>query len=146
MEAFSPVSSTARPKILRDYREYLRARDGIVDVTERTLSKREDAMRRFLTAGDRWMDRELFDRQYQRFDPKRETPPETLLLLALVKVNAAEAYGVHQTIDGALGRARRSDDDTELVLLVEESYHTRILLSVRSVTSTMPSRARRYSR
>jgi hypothetical protein len=129
MEAFSPVSRSARPAILRDYRAYLQARDGLVDATQRTLSKREAGMQRFLVAGDRWMDREIFELQYERFDPKRDTPPETLLLLALVKVNAAEAYGVHQTIDGALERARRSDDDTELVLLVEEFYHTKILLS-----------------
>ncbi|HMG24471.1 MAG TPA: hypothetical protein VK607_24210 [Kofleriaceae bacterium] len=107
----------------------MQARDGLVDPTQRTLSKREAGMRRFLVAGDRWMDRELFARQYERFDPRRPTSRETLLLLALVKVNAAEAYGVHHTIDGALERARRSDDDTELVLLVEESYHTKILLS-----------------
>ena len=80
-------------------------------------------------ATDRWIDRERFALQYERFDPARDTSPETLLLLALVKVNAAEAYGVHRTIDGALERAQRSDDDTELVLLVEEFYHTRILLS-----------------
>jgi hypothetical protein len=116
------------PAILRQYREYLQARDGIVDVTNRTLSKREDAMQRFLVTGDRWIDRALFERQSRRFDPRRNTPPETLLLLALVKVNAAEAYGVHRTIDGALRRARGSDD-TELVLLVEEFYHTKILLS-----------------
>jgi hypothetical protein len=128
MDPFSAVSRTARPAILRQYREYLQARDGIVDVTNRTLSKREDAMQRFLVTGDRWIDRELFARQSRRFDPRRNTPAETLLLLALVKVNAAEAYGVHRTIDGALQRARGSDD-TELVLLVEEFYHTRILLS-----------------
>jgi len=129
MEAFSPVARTARPAILRDYRAYLRARDGVVDVMNRTLSRREPGMRRFLVAGDRWLDRELFIRQYRRFDPARDTPPETLLLLALVKVNAAEAYGVQRTIDGALERASGSNDDTELVLLVEEFYHTKILLS-----------------
>jgi hypothetical protein len=129
MEPFSPVSRAARPAILRDYREYLRARDGIVDVTNRTLSKREDGMRRFLVAGDRWIDRELFELQYQRFEPGRATSPETLLLLALVKVNTAEAYGVQRTIDGALRRAHGASDDTELVLLVEEFYHTKILLS-----------------
>jgi hypothetical protein len=129
MEAFSPVARSERPAILRDYREYLRTRDGIVDVMNRTLSRREQGMQRFLVAGDRWLDRELFMRQYRRFDPRRDTPPETLLLLALVKVNTAEAYGVHRTIDGALERANGSNDDTELVLLVEEFYHTRILLS-----------------
>jgi len=129
MEAFSAVSRAARPALLRDYRQYLRARDGIVDVTNRTLSKREDGLRRFLVAGDRWMDRELFERQYRHFDRKRDTSAEMLLLLALVKVNTAEAYGVHRTIAGALERAHGSNDDTELVLLVEEFYHTKILLS-----------------
>jgi hypothetical protein len=129
MEPFSPVSKTARPAILRHYREYLQARDGLVDATQRTLSKREERMRGFFVAGDRSIDRELFQLQYERFDPKRSTCREMLLLLALVKVNVAEAYGVQQTIDGALERAQRSDDDTELMLLVEESYHTKILLS-----------------
>ncbi len=129
MDPFSPVPRTARPLILRQYRQYLQARDGLVDATNRTLSKREAGMRRFLVSGDRWIDRELFELQYERFDPRRDTSPETLLLLALVKVNAAEAYGVHRTLDGALERARRSDDTTELVLLVEEFYHTKILLS-----------------
>lgn len=129
MDTFSPISRRARPAILRQYREFLQARDGIVDPANRTLSKREDGMRRFLVSGDRWIDRELFELQYERFDPRRATSAEMLLLLALVKVNAAEAYGVHRTIDGALARARRSDDATELILLVEEFYHTKILLS-----------------
>lgn len=129
MDAFSPISRRARPAILRQYREFLQTRDGIVDATHRTLSKREDGMRRFEVVGDRWIDRALFERQYERFDPRRATPPEMLLLLALVKVNAAEAYAVHRTIDGALAHARRSNDATELILLVEEFYHTKILLS-----------------
>jgi hypothetical protein len=141
MQAFSPICKQARPGLLREYREYLRTRDGIVDPAARTLSHREAGMQRFLAAEDRRagggddgpddgpIDRALFERQYARFDPRRDTPPEMLLLLALVKVNAAEAYGVQRTIDGALARAGRSDDDTELVLLVEEFYHTRILLS-----------------
>jgi hypothetical protein len=182
MKAFSAIDKTARPALLRDYRAYLQARDGIVDATARTLSKREAGIQRFLVGdairgdgrdggdggggrgagrgdgrgdggdagrgdgrgdgsdafggdapgairGDGRIDRALFELQYRRFDPRRATPPEMLLLLALVKVNAAEAYGVQRTIDGALARAGRCADDTELVLLVEESYHTRILLS-----------------
>lgn len=129
MDAFSPISRRARPAILRQYRAYLQARDGIVDATNRTLSKREDAMQRFLASGDRGIDRALFARQYERFDPTRDTSPEMMLLLALVKVNAAEAYGVHRTIDGALARAQLAGDFTEVVLLVEEFYHTKILLS-----------------
>jgi hypothetical protein len=129
MDLFSPLAKDARRTRLKDYREYLRARDGVVDLSRRTLSKREEDMARFLVGGRREIDRALFERQYERFDAKRTTSPEALLLLALVKVNAAEAWGVNRTFDGALERARRSADDTEVVLLVEEVYHTRILLS-----------------
>jgi hypothetical protein len=52
-----------------------------------------------------------------------------LLLLALVKVNAAESWGVNQTFESAIERASAADDDTELIVLCEEFYHTKILLS-----------------
>jgi hypothetical protein len=133
MNVFAAVPKHARPAIRADYRAFLHARDGVMDLANRTLSKREAAMARFLAPGERAgecaIDRELFERQHERFDARRATSPEALLLLALVKVNAAEAWGVHRTFDGALGRAKRSDDDTEVVLLVEEFYHTKILLS-----------------
>ena len=129
MNVFAAIPKDARPAIRHDYRAFLQARDGVVDLTSRTLSKREAAMGRFLAPGQRDIDRELFKLQYDRFDARRATSPEALLLLALVKVNAAEAWGVNRTFDGALERATRSDDDTEVVLLVEEFYHTKILLS-----------------
>src|SRR5262245_2224357 len=110
MDAFSPISRAARPALLRDYRAFLHHRDGVVDVTQRTLSKREDGMQRFLVAGDRPIDRQLFAWQYAHFDRTFPISAEMLLLLALVKVNAAEAYGVRRTIDGALARAQRSAD------------------------------------
>jgi len=129
MNVFAAVPKPARATIRRDYRAFLHARDGVMDLANRTLSKRETAMARFLAPGQRDIDRELFERQYERFDARRATSPEALLLLALVKVNAAEAWGVNRTFDGALDRAKHSDDDTEVVLLVEEFYHTKILLS-----------------
>jgi hypothetical protein len=52
-----------------------------------------------------------------------------LLLLALVKVNAAEAYGVAQNFQRVMSRAIKNKDDAELRILCEEGYHTRILLS-----------------
>jgi hypothetical protein len=51
------------------------------------------------------------------------------LLLALVKVNSAEAYGVSRSFERTLSRALANDDDAELRILCEEGYHTRILLS-----------------
>lgn len=126
---FTPLARSDRQRELEAYRDYLAARDGVVDVEARTLSKREASMARFRISGNREIDRALFDRQYARFDPLCPTPREMLLLLALVKVNAAEAWGVNRTFDLALAHARRTADDTEVVLLVEETYHTRILLS-----------------
>jgi hypothetical protein len=56
-----------------------------------------------------------------------------LLLLALVKVNAAEAFGVSKTFGKAMKRALTDNDDVESLLLIEETYHTRILLSSASL-------------
>jgi len=75
------------------------------------------------------LDRAQFHAQYARFEPTRPMPREALLLMALIKTNAAEAYGVTQTFDMVHQRAIRGQDDVELLLLVEETYHTRILLS-----------------
>jgi hypothetical protein len=113
------------------YRMFLDARDGTPDVERRTLSRREEAMARYARplAGRRHMDQALFDAQYASFDPKRMTSAEMLLLIALVKVNAAESYGVNQAYDKVFQRAVENEDDLELVLLIEETYHTRILLS-----------------
>jgi len=52
-----------------------------------------------------------------------------LLLLALVKVNSAEAYGVARNFQRTMDRALKNNDDAELRTLCEEGYHTRILLS-----------------
>jgi hypothetical protein len=75
------------------------------------------------------MDRSLFDAQYASFNPAVQTPPEILLLIALVKVNAVESFGVNQTYEKVFRRAVKHDDTLELALLIEETYHTRILLS-----------------
>ena len=56
-------------------------------------------------------------------------PPELLLLLALVKINAAEAFGVNTCYESVLRRALKNDDRCELTVMVEETYHTRILVS-----------------
>ena len=75
------------------------------------------------------MDGALFDAQYARFDPSQAMSDEMVFLLSLCKVNAAEAYGVERTAAVAERHARETGSDTEMRLLVEEHYHTRILLS-----------------
>jgi hypothetical protein len=115
----------------KQYRAFLSERDGEVDFNRRTLSRREAKMQKYEQplARLREMDEPTFAKQYERYDESRRTSPEMLLLLALVKVNAAEAFGVSKTFGKAMKRAILEDDDLESVLLVEETYHTRILLS-----------------
>jgi hypothetical protein len=131
LDIFRTLPADARRENLASYREFLAARDGTKDLDKRQLSRREEGMLRYERPLSRIrdIDRDLFKSQYDAFDPKVETPPETLLLLALVKVNGAEAYGVERTYDVALRRALKSQDECELTLLCEETYHTRILLS-----------------
>lgn len=126
---FSVIPEAARREGREAYRSFLAARDGVLDVERRTLSRREESMRRFSAIGARAIDRALFDAQYARFDPRQKTPPEILLLLTMAKVNAAEAFGVGRTIDGALAHAAKTGDELELMVLIEEVYHTKILLS-----------------
>jgi hypothetical protein len=131
LDIFRTLSGDARRENLASYREFLIARDGEKDLQKRQLSRREQGMARYERplSRIREIDRDLFKAQYDAFDPKVEMSPEMLLLLALVKVNGAEAYGVERTYDVALRRALKSQDECELTLLCEETYHTRILLS-----------------
>jgi hypothetical protein len=131
LDLFSPVPPEARRENLGAYRQFLAARDGDVDPENRTLTRREEKMQDYLSpvSNPRPLDRALFDRQYADFDPRVETSEEMLLLLAMVKTNALESYGVNRGFNKAYKKAIRNDDDLELILLIEETYHTRILLS-----------------
>ncbi|HKP62849.1 MAG TPA: hypothetical protein VJV78_39210 [Polyangiales bacterium] len=130
-DLFAAAPVDVRKARLADYRQYLVERDGEVNLHDMTLSRREAAMKRFETppALSRRLDEAQFRANYASFDKKRPPTEEMTLLLALVKTNAAEAYGVSRSIQKAMQHALRSDDDVELRILVEESYHTRILLS-----------------
>jgi len=131
VDVFQPLPRDARRESLATYQKFLEARDGTMDLEKRELSRREAGMVRYERplSTIREMDRDLFARQYAAFDPKAEMTPEMLLLLALVKINAAEAYGVNQSYETVLSRAIKNDDRCELILLCEETYHTRILVS-----------------
>jgi hypothetical protein len=131
LDIFKPLPPADRRANLAAYQKFLADRDGVMDVEKRQLSRREERMARYERplSHIREIDRELFTAQYASFNPKIETPPEVLLLVALVKVNAAEAFGVNQTFEKVFRRAVKNDDTCELTLLIEETYHTRILLS-----------------
>jgi hypothetical protein len=130
-DLFLAAPHDQRKEKLREYQAYLIERDGDVNIRERTLTKREKAIVKHEAplAFTAEMDEAEFRRMYKSFDKKRSVRPEMLLLLALVKVNSAEAYGVERNFQRVMSRAEGENDDTLLRILCEETYHTRILLS-----------------
>ncbi len=131
LDIFRPLPPQARRETRAAYQEFLTARDGAMDIEKQQLVRREVGMLRYEKPlpRTREVDRDLFNAQYASFDAKVTTPSEMLLLLALVKANAAEAFGVTQVFDAIHRRAVKNNDMCELTLMVEETYHTRILLS-----------------
>jgi hypothetical protein len=130
-DLFLPVPKDQRQAKLREYGDYLVERDGVVDIAARTLSKREESIHTYearpaVTAA---IDEPLFRRLYAKFDKNERVSKEMLLLLSLVKVNSAEAYGVERNFQNVLKRAGREHNESLLRILCEETYHTRILLS-----------------
>lgn len=132
LDVFSPLQPDQQRAHHAAFRQFLSERDGTPDIERRTLSRREERMARFerpLTRV-RELDRARFKQQYARFDVKRHAlSQEAVLLMALLRINAAEAYGVSRVFDDCYRRAKRNGDDLEMLVLLEESYHTRILLS-----------------
>lgn len=131
LNVFSPLTPDAQRASRAAYREFLMARDGVPDLENRTLSLREARMQHYLRplSSVREIDRTVFLEQYASFDAKRPMAREALLLLALVTLNSAESYGVAETFSMVHHRAMIAEDNCELLLLIEEVYHTRILLS-----------------
>jgi hypothetical protein len=126
-DIFVPIAPEARRDGLAAYAAFLAERDGRPDAARHQLERREAATVRMESErldAPELADRAAFDRHYERFDPR--DPPSRALgaLIALAKINASEAYGVGQVFD----RAARVGG-VELVVLLEEFYHTRILVS-----------------
>lgn len=130
-DLFQAVSKDRRTGKLNEYGHYLVERDGDLDLAAGTLSKREDMIKKHETppAVTAAMDEALFRQQYESFDKRKRMDPEMLLLLSLVKVNSAEAYGVARNYQTALERSQKEGDESRMRILIEETYHTRILLS-----------------
>jgi hypothetical protein len=130
-DLFLSMPKDVRAEKLQEYGAYLIERDGDLDLDARLLSKREAIMAKHegpptATAA---MNEAEFRRQYQKFDKRARHDPELLLLLALVKVNSAEAYGVECNFQRTKAQAQKQGNETVLRILCEETYHTRILLS-----------------
>jgi hypothetical protein len=129
MDLHTPAPSAHRDERMAEYVAFLADRNGTADAGRRTLPRREAALSALSSGGGRFdatPHAALFHDQYGRFDAARPTPAPLLLLLAFVKTNALEAYAVD-----AIERVRLPSgtlNAIECELLLEESYHTRILL------------------
>jgi len=130
-DLFAAAPKNVREAQLREYAQYLEERDGELNLNERTLAKREVTIKKYETppAVTLPMDEAQFRAQYRRFDKRNLPSQEMLLLLSLVKVNSAEAYGVSRNFQRTMSRALKENSEAELRILCEEGYHTRILLS-----------------
>lgn len=130
-DVFATAPRELRTARLREYEQYLIERDGELNIEQRTLSRREERIRRYEAPPRRVreLDPAIFGKHYADFKHEPSMSEELLLLLALVKVNSAEAYGVSQNFQRTMARALKSGDESELRILCEEGYHTRILLS-----------------
>src|ERR1700760_358555 len=96
LDLFANVNKDDRRSRLQEYRDFLIDRDGELNLDQRTLARREEWMKHYETPPRtvREMDREAFNKHYTSFDRRNPPSEEMLLLLALVKINSAEAYGV----------------------------------------------------
>ncbi|MGH8606044.1 MAG: hypothetical protein ACREX9_01060 [Gammaproteobacteria bacterium] len=131
-DIFHPLSKIEREEKLAALGEFVKHRDGIPDFSKRTLSHREKGLRRFDNTPVLYrgvVDRALFEAQYRHFDQRSSTPRELLLLLTFVKFNNTEAFAVERSFDAVTRGIVRPNNDIELVLLLEEHYHTKILLT-----------------
>ncbi len=114
------------------YRRFLRGRDGEPDLYRDTLSRREEFFHRIQTEvvrSKRRFDRDTFLRNVVRKRPEPGLDEHMLWLLATAKANQSERFGVE--LGRLYGRGPSEDDDPEhLHVLLQESYHTRILADV----------------
>ncbi len=115
-----------------DYQAFLADRNGRLDVVD-GFERREAAVAALSTAQPRYggrIDAARFQRNYEAFDGAGLSEAE-LALLAFVKMNAGEAYGVEVTRNARARLTERAEPvfQVEKLLSHEEDFHTRILLS-----------------
>lgn len=134
---FAPVGPTPRDDVLRDYMGYLALRNGNRRPGHPygTYERREDWLRstrewKVRHAGE--LPQEVFDQNFTRFDPTADLSAAWIALLAFVKVNAGENYGVEVTTKRRHRVPVTEADDlanqVERLCGLEEMYHTKILL------------------
>ena len=129
-DPFRVLSPAERQRHLAGYLRHLEQRDGVPDLAARTLSRREATFAELESKPVEWegdVDHYGFFAHF--FSTAR--PPidaRTLWLVAIAKANEGESYGVDLELQGFLARGQASIDPIELYLMLEEQYHSRILV------------------
>lgn len=127
---FDPLPAPMREQAADTYLQYLKGRDGRLDLTTRTLSSREPFFVRLAEEpvhASLGLDAACFHRNHALTQPEAGLSREMLWLLAVAKANRTECYGMeeHIVVNGILdGDAA----DTQAYVDMQEVYHTRILL------------------
>jgi hypothetical protein len=130
---FAPVfADRERDAVMTGYLQFLERRNG-ASAADAPFAHRERWLAHANASPERYgrtLAPETFDRNFAAFDGREVEDPCLRAMLAFVKINSGEAYGVE-----AVGRARRKrpQSDTpmarvERMVMREEEYHTRILL------------------
>lgn len=129
-DAFRALSAEERRRHLDGYLDYLRARDGELDLAGRRLSLRESYFEDLARKPVEWAGDVHHDGFFQHFlgAGTPEIDARTVWLVAVAKANESENYGVELEIERFLGRGPERADLRELYLILEELYHTRILV------------------
>lgn len=128
MSFYSPTpSATEREGLLNALNEHVVSRNGsdfaLREARMASEFDRVDGMASFRVDADR------FNRNYGAFT-ERDIPIEEVALLAFVKINAGEAYGVEVTSKARAPLLQRPETRyrVEKAIGNEENFHTRLLL------------------
>jgi hypothetical protein len=128
---YAPVPAVPPDDVLRDYRHFLERRNGAADERGR-FAHRETWLNEAAASPVRYagrVDEDAFARQYVQFQGASSSSAAQTVLLAFVKMNAGEAYGVEVLTKLRHNRpVTTTFDELERLLAQEETYHTRILL------------------
>lgn len=129
---FATLPQQVRSDAADSYLQYLKSREGRLDLASRTLSQREPFFARLAEDPVRaqiGLDVARFHKNHDAEKPEPGLSKELLWLLAVAKANRTECYGMetHIVVNGILdGDAA----DTQAYVDMQEVYHTRILLDV----------------
>jgi hypothetical protein len=129
---FTPLPRALRETAAAHYFQYLKGKEGHLNLAARTLSGREPFFIRLAEDPVRVelpIDREAFHRAHAQTRPDPGLSRELLWLLAIAKGNRTEYYGMeaHIVVNGILDGDKA---DTQAYVDMQEVYHTRILLDV----------------